>query len=61
MATALGGKTALVTGVPARTWPPPTPGRRRPLHNVAIVRLGMPLIDAANVEELPAVRPGFPR
>jgi kynurenine formamidase len=31
------------------------PGAPSPLHKIALVRLGMPLIDAANVEELAAV------
>jgi kynurenine formamidase len=35
--------------------PPLSPGAPSPLHKIALVRLGMPLIDAANVEELAAV------
>jgi kynurenine formamidase len=35
--------------------PPLTPGAPAPMHKIALVRLGMPLIDAANVEELAAV------
>jgi hypothetical protein len=35
--------------------PPLHPGAHAPLHKIALVRLGMPLIDAANVEELAAV------
>jgi kynurenine formamidase len=35
--------------------PPLNPGAPSPLHKIALVRLGMPLIDAANVEELAAV------
>jgi kynurenine formamidase len=31
------------------------PGSPSPLHKIALVRLGMPLIDAANLEELAAV------
>jgi kynurenine formamidase len=31
------------------------PGSPAPLHKIALVRLGMPLIDAANVEDLAAV------
>jgi kynurenine formamidase len=35
--------------------PPLNPGTPAPMHKIALVRLGMPLIDAANVEELAAV------
>ena len=35
--------------------PPLNPGAPSPMHKIALVRLGMPLIDAANVEELAAV------
>jgi hypothetical protein len=34
---------------------PLNPGSPAPLHKIALARLGMPLIDAANVEELAAV------
>jgi kynurenine formamidase len=35
--------------------PPLSPGAPAPLHKVALVRLGMPLIDAADLEGLAAV------
>jgi kynurenine formamidase len=41
--------------------PPLNPGAPSPLHKIALVRLGMPLIDAANVGELAAVCAGLSR
>jgi kynurenine formamidase len=35
--------------------PPINPGAPSPLHKIALVRLGMPLIDVANVEDLSTV------
>jgi kynurenine formamidase len=46
---------SLYTGDIGDARPPLNPGTPAPLHKIALVRLGMPLIDAANVEELAAV------
>jgi kynurenine formamidase len=46
---------SLYTGDIEDARPPLNPGAPAPLHKIALVRLGMPLIDAANVEELAAV------
>jgi hypothetical protein len=46
---------SLYTGDIEDARPPLTPGAPAPLHKIALVRLDMPLIDAANVEELAAV------
>jgi kynurenine formamidase len=41
--------------------PPLNPGEPAPLHKVALVRMGMPLIDAASVDDLAAVCAGLAR